>query len=152
VNLGRTPDSRPEAILGTATNRVQAGRHEVENEYARAVRRAGNTKAQEVIAEVYEVCDRPWRGLGVLPQSGLRLAPAYRDFDAEARFAVEAIRTAEPAECHSGEVLQGQIYPGQCAAFGTRCTPEHPLGAPMVSSEGACAAYWKFGRLPVTIH
>jgi hydrogenase expression/formation protein HypD len=151
VVTGFEPVDLLEGIL-MVVRQLEAGRHEVENQYARAVRRAGNARAQEVIAEVYEVCDRPWRGLGVLPRSGLRLTPSYRDFDAEARFAVEAIRTVEPAECRSGEVLQGLIYPDQCAAFGTRCTPEHPLGAPMVSSEGACAAYWKYGRSPATIH
>ena len=82
----------------------------------------------------------------MLPRSGLRLPAAYRDLDAEARFAVASIRAVEPPECRSGEVLQGLIRPGDCAAFGTLCTPDHPLGAPMVSSEGACAAYWKYGR------
>jgi hydrogenase expression/formation protein HypD len=127
---------------------LEAGRHEVENQYARLVRRAGNRPAQDAVAEVYEPCDRPWRGLGVLPRSGLRLTPAYRDFDAAERFGVAGLHTAEPAECHSGEVLQGLLRPDECPAFGTRCTPENPLGAPMVSSEGACAAYWKYGRRP----
>ena len=83
----------------------------------------------------------------MLPRSGLRLTAAYRDLDAEARFAVASIRAVEPPECRSGDVLQGLIHPGDCAAFGTLCTPDHPLGAPMVSSEGACAAYWKYGRV-----
>jgi hydrogenase expression/formation protein HypD len=128
---------------------LEAGRHEVENQYARCVRREGNTAAQEAIAEVYEVCDRAWRGLGVLPRSGLRLRPAYRDLDAEARFGVEEVRASEPAECRAGEVLRGLLSPPDCPAFGTLCTPERPLGAPMVSSEGACAAYHRYsGRLP----
>jgi hydrogenase expression/formation protein HypD len=82
----------------------------------------------------------------VLPRSGLRLTAAFRDMDAEQRFAVTGIRTVEPPECRSGEVLQGLLRPDECSEFGTRCTPDHPLGAPMVSSEGACAAYWKYGR------
>jgi hydrogenase expression/formation protein HypD len=125
---------------------LEAGRYEVENQYARSVRRDGNREAQAVLAEVYEICDRPWRGLGVIPQSGLRLTAAYRAMDAEERFAVTSVHASEPAECRSGEVLQGLLRPDECAAFGTHCTPEHPLGAPMVSSEGACAAYWKYGR------
>jgi len=127
---------------------LEAGRNDVENQYARSVSREGNRHAQAAIAEVYEICDRPWRGLGVLPMSGLRLRPAYYDMDAERRFPSAAPASIEPAECRSGEVLVGLLRPDQCEAFGTRCTPEHPLGAPMVSSEGACAAYWKYGRLP----
>jgi hydrogenase expression/formation protein HypD len=133
--------------IGMVVTQLEEGRAEVENQYARAVQRSGNRSAQEAVAEVYEVCDRPWRGLGVLPRSGLRLRPAYADFDAEKRFAVESVRATEPAECRSGEVLQGLLRPDQCAAFGTTCTPEHPLGAPMVSSEGACAAYWRYRRV-----
>lgn len=147
VVTGFEPVDLLEGILMTV-RQLEAGRHEVENQYARAVQRAGNTKAQQLIHAVYEVCDRPWRGLGVLPRSGLRLTPAFRDFDAATRFAVSTITAAEPAECRSGEVLQGLIRPDECGAFGTRCTPEQPLGAPMVSSEGACAAYYKYGRRP----
>jgi len=132
--------------IALAVAQLEAGRHAVENQYARAVRRDGNRAAQDVVAEVYEVCDRPWRGLGILPRSGLRLRPTYAAFDAEKRFAVEAILTAESAECRAGEVLLGLLRPDECAAFGTACTPEHPLGAPMVSSEGACAAYWRYRR------
>jgi hydrogenase expression/formation protein HypD len=127
-------------------SQLEAGRHEVENQYARAVRRGGNRDAQAAVAEVYEVCDRPWRGLGVIPQSGLRLRGDYRDLDAETRFAVGDLRTVEDPACRSGEVLQGRLRPEECAEFGRRCTPESPLGAPMVSSEGACAAYWNYGR------
>jgi hydrogenase expression/formation protein HypD len=129
-------------------SQLETGRAEVENQYARAVRRTGNREAQAAVAEVYEVCDRPWRGLGVIPQSGLRLRHAYRDMDAEQRFAVGDLHTAEDPGCRSGQVLQGLLRPADCPAFGTRCTPENPLGAPMVSSEGACAAYWKYGRQP----
>lgn len=124
---------------------LEAGRYEVENQYARSVRREGNRAAREAVAEVYEVCDRPWRGLGVLPSSGLRLRSAYGDMDAGERFAVTTVTVAESAHCRSGDVLQGRIRPDECAAFGTLCTPDNPLGAPMVSGEGACAAYWKYG-------
>ncbi|MFN4259120.1 MAG: hydrogenase formation protein HypD [Gemmataceae bacterium] len=147
VVTGFEPIDLLEGIL-MVVQQLETGRQEVENQYARSVRRDGNHSARAIIAEVYEICDRPWRGLGVLPRSGLRLRPDYRDFDAEVRFDVATMTTSEPAECRSGEVLQGQIRPDECAAFGNRCTPDHPLGAPMVSAEGACAAYWKYGRRP----
>lgn len=123
---------------------LEEGRYDVENQYARSVTFAGNVHAQAVLAEVFEVCDRPWRGLGTLPRSGLRLRPPYHDMDAERRFALPTFQSVESQGCRSGEVLIGKLRPDQCEAFGTRCTPEHPLGAPMVSSEGACAAYWKY--------
>jgi hydrogenase expression/formation protein HypD len=145
VVTGFEPVDLLEGILMTL-RQLESGRHEVENQYVRSVRRGGNQEAQKIIAEVYEICDRPWRGIGVLPRSGLRLTAAFQDMDAEQRFAVSDIRPAEPPECRSGEVLQGLLRPDECAEFGTRCTPDHPLGAPMVSSEGACAAYWKYGR------
>ncbi len=126
---------------------LEEGRHEVENQYVRAVQRAGNRRAQEIVAEVYEICDRPWRGLGVIPRSGLRLRAAFRSYDAEQRFPLGNLTVIEPPECRSGEVLQGLLRPPECSAFGTRCTPDHPLGAPMVSSEGACAAYYHYGRV-----
>src|SRR5262249_23245933 len=127
---------------------LESGRCEVENQYARSVRREGNRAAQRVVGEVYEVCDRDWRGLGVLPRGGLRRRPEYHDFDAASRFPLPAFAARDPEECKSGLVLQGRLRPDECPSFGTRCTPEHPLGAPMVSSEGACAAYWKYGRNP----
>ena len=102
-----------------------------------------------MLEDVFEVTDRAWRGIGVIPQSGWRLSPKYRDYDAEHRFSVEGIRTQEPAECRSGEVLQGLLKPHECEAFGTLCTPRTPLGATMVSSEGACAAYYLYRRLDV---
>jgi hydrogenase expression/formation protein HypD len=145
VVTGFEPVDLLEGILMTVCQ-LESGRHEVENQYARSVRRSGNLPAQNILAEVYEICDRAWRGLGVLPRSGLCLRPIYRGFDAERRFAVESVRAVEPPECRSSEVLQGLIRPDECAAFGTLCTPDQPLGAPMVSSEGACAAYWKYGR------
>lgn len=145
VVTGFEPVDLLEGLLMLATQ-LEAGRFDVANQYARSVSREGNRHAQQVIADVYEICDRPWRGLGVLPMSGLRLRSAYHDMDAESRFPSTAPASVEPAACRSGEVLIGLIRPDQCEAFGTRCTPEHPLGAPMVSSEGACAAYWKYGR------
>ncbi|HUJ30241.1 MAG TPA: hydrogenase formation protein HypD [Terriglobales bacterium] len=129
-----------------AVTQLESGRAEVENQYARAVRRAGNRPAQQRIAEVFEVTRRAWRGIGEIPSSGLRLREAYRRFDAESRFAVNVGHAAESRECIAGLVLQGLRKPYECPAFGIRCTPDTPLGAPMVSSEGACAAYFHFGR------
>jgi hydrogenase expression/formation protein HypD len=138
--------------IGMAVQQLEEGRHEVENQYVRSVRRAGNARAQEIIAEVYEACDRAWRGLGVLSASGLRLRSAYREHDAEERFpGIDSLSADEPSACRSGEVLQGHIRPDECEAFGKQCTPEQPLGAPMVSSEGACAAYYRYGRVPLGI-
>ncbi|MET9532244.1 MULTISPECIES: hydrogenase formation protein HypD [unclassified Streptomyces] len=126
---------------------LEEGRHEVENAYSRAVREEGNLPAMEMLRDVFDVTDRTWRGIGMIPRSGWRLAPAYAEFDAELRFDVTGIRTAESALCRSGEVLQGLIKPHECAAFGKECTPRNPLGATMVSSEGACAAYHTYRRL-----
>jgi hydrogenase expression/formation protein HypD len=126
---------------------LEQGRIGVENQYARAVRREGNPGALRLLSEVFEIADRKWRGIGVIPASGYRLAPAYREFDAERRFAVAGMEVAESAQCISGQILQGIKKPHQCEAFGVICTPDSPLGATMVSSEGACAAYYHFGRL-----
>ena len=123
---------------------LEEGRNEVENQYTRSVRREGNTSAQGLIREVFEVVPRKWRGIGEIPASGLGLREAYREFDAEQRFGVAAYSAAESTECMSGLVLRGAMKPFECPAFGTRCTPETPLGAPMVSSEGACAAYYRY--------
>ena len=125
---------------------LEEGRVGVENQYARSVTRDGNVKAQEVLREVFEVCDRPWRGIGVIPMSGWRLREEYAEHDAVRRFDVGAITAEEPSVCIAGEILQGMKKPSACAAFWTECTPEKPLGAPMVSSEGACAAYYSYGR------
>ena len=126
---------------------LEEGRAEVENQYTRIVRPEGNRPAQQLVAEVFEVVDRPWRGIGPIPGSGLSLRPGYAEFDAERRFDLSGVGlTPEPAECRSGEVLQGLLKPSACAAFGVTCTPEHPLGATMVSSEGACAAYYRHRR------
>lgn len=127
-----------------AVVQLEAGRAEIENAYPRVVREQGNEAAQRVIAEVFAPTDRAWRGIGVIPASGWRLADAYRDFDAEQRFGVGGITAVESPLCKSGEVLQGTLKPDQCPAFGKECTPRTPLGATMVSSEGACAAYYNF--------
>lgn len=129
-----------------AVAQLEAGRAELENAYPRAVRPEGNRAAQAVLAEVFEPTDRVWRGIGRIPRSGWRLRAAYRAFDAEERFGVGAITAAESPLCRSGEVLQGLMKPNQCPAFGKECTPRTPLGATMVSSEGACAAYFQYGR------
>jgi hydrogenase expression/formation protein HypD len=125
---------------------LESGRAEVENQYSRAVRREGNQPAQELIRKIFKVVPRKWRGVGEIPKSGLGLNDAYAAFDAEKKFNLADHHVDEPAECLSGLVLQGQIKPHECPAFGTRCTPEHPLGATMVSSEGACAAYYRYRR------
>lgn len=129
-----------------AVHLLEAGEARVENAYARVVTEAGNAPAQALLAEVFEVTDRTWRGIGRIPRSGWRLSPAYADFDAERRFAVQDLEAHESPLCRSGEVLQGALKPPQCAAFGRQCTPRTPLGATMVSSEGACAAYFHYGR------
>ncbi|MDB6030446.1 MAG: hydrogenase expression/formation protein HypD [Verrucomicrobiales bacterium] len=125
---------------------LEAGKAMVENQYARIVRRDGNTIAQRLVQEVFEVCDRKWRGVGSIPKSGLKLRYEFRNFDAERRFDVFEIDTEEPVNCISGQVLRGVRKPHHCPAFGKQCTPDHPLGATMVSAEGACAAYYAYGR------
>ncbi len=125
---------------------LEAGRAEVQNQYSRSVRREGNRPAQQLIREVFEAAPRKWRGIGQIPKSGLRLREPYRAFDAESKFALGDLTVEEPPECKSGLVLQGKIRPDECACFGGKCTPEHPLGAPMVSTEGACAAYYQYRR------
>ena len=129
-----------------AVKQLEDGRHEVENQYARAVRKEGNRPAQELVQNVFRVVHRKWRGIGEIPQSGLGLTVEYSEFDAETRFAVAGYTAEEPEECISGLVLQGIKKPSECPAFGTRCTPEHPFGATMVSNEGACAAYYRYRR------
>jgi hydrogenase expression/formation protein HypD len=126
---------------------LERGEHEVENAYGRVVLPEGNPAARALVEDVFQVTDRGWRGIGVIPDSGWRLAEKYREFDAEYRFDVTDIDTEESSVCRSGEVLQGLIKPHECAAFGKECTPRNPLGATMVSSEGACAAYYLYRRL-----
>jgi hydrogenase expression/formation protein HypD len=125
---------------------LEEGRAEVENAYERAVVEAGNKPAMNIINEVFTECDRNWRGIGMIPGSGWGLKPAYAPYDAARRFAVGHIQTQESPLCHAGDVLKGVLKPNECPAFGKECTPRKPLGAPMVSSEGACAAYYNFGR------
>jgi len=129
-----------------AVVQLEAGKHEVDNQYSRVVDAKGNPASQALLEQVFEVCDRKWRGIGLLPKSGLRLKYEYREHDAMRVFEVEDIATQEPAACISGQVLRGIKKPTDCSAFGTTCSPEHPLGATMVSSEGACAAYHAYGR------
>jgi hydrogenase expression/formation protein HypD len=125
---------------------LEEGRAEVENQYVRSVSREGNLHAQEIMDRVFEVCDRKWRGIGTIPTSGLRLRPQFSGHDAERIFRLQEVTAEEPAECISAQVLQGLKKPTDCAAFALRCTPENPLGAPMVSAEGACAAYYHYRR------
>lgn len=129
-----------------AVIQLERGDHHVENAYDRIVTYAGNLEAQRLLAEVFEPTDRAWRGIGVIANSGWRLNEKYRDFDAETRFQITGIRTEESPLCKAGDVLRGAMKPAQCPAFGRECTPRHPLGATMVSSEGACAAYFNYGR------
>ncbi|GGX69066.1 hydrogenase formation protein HypD [Streptomyces minutiscleroticus] len=129
-----------------AVRQLESGRHEVENQYVRAVHRSGNTAAQDAVNEVFRTTDRAWRGIGRLPGSGLELAGPYARFDAVRRFGTGTPHTAEDPECIAGAVLTGARLPTDCTAYGTRCTPRHPLGAPMVSAEGTCAAFHAAGR------
>jgi hydrogenase expression/formation protein HypD len=129
---------------------LESGRAEVENQYSRAVRREGNQPAQKLVGQVFRVVPRKWRGVGEIPASGLGLRVKYAAFDAELKFGVADRCVDEPADCLSGQVLQGLITPHKCPAFGGKCTPDHPLGATMVSSEGACAAYYRYRPHPAT--
>ena len=145
VVTGFEPLDLLKGVLATVTQ-LERGEHRVENQYPRAVVRDGNPQAVRMIEEVFAVSDRSWRGVGEIPKSGYALAPKYERFDAERVFDVSGLDASEPEECLSGLVLQGRLRPTECPEFGTRCTPEHPLGATMVSSEGACAAYFHYGR------
>jgi len=125
---------------------LEEGKAEVENQYVRAVQRDGNLKAQEIINRVFKIGTRKWRGIGEIPDSGLVLQDEYIHYDASTKFGLAELVVEEPKECISGLVLQGIKKPNECAAFGTLCTPERPLGATMVSSEGACAAYYRYRK------
>ncbi len=125
---------------------LEAGTIAVENAYERVARADGNAAAQRLVDEVFRVCDRRWRGIGSIAASGLELAPAYSRFDARSVFAIDEAAESDPEDCLAGAVLQGKLKPTDCPQFGTACTPERPLGAPMVSAEGACAAYFHYGR------
>ena len=145
VVTGFEPLDIAQGIL-TTVQMLEQGRVGVENAYARAVTFEGNVPAQNVIRQVFMQTDRKWRGIGVIPASGWALRPEFAEYDAESRFDVSAIETNESPLCIAGQILQGLKKPHDCVAFGNQCTPEHPLGATMVSSEGACAAYYKYGR------
>jgi hydrogenase expression/formation protein HypD len=125
---------------------LEAGRVGVENQYSRVVVRDGNRPAQALVASVFEPCDRKWRGIGTIPASGYRLRPEYSSYDAERKFDVGGVTADESPLCIAGEILQGLKKPHACPAFGRQCTPERPLGAPMVSAEGACSAYFRYAR------
>jgi hydrogenase expression/formation protein HypD len=146
VVTGFEPLDLLEGIL-MAVRQLERGRCEVENQYARAVRRTGNSAAQDAIRSVFRLTDRAWRGIGTIPASGLTLADGYASFDAERRFDIAAIRAEEDPRCIAGTILTGRALPTDCAAYGTSCTPRTPLGAPMVSSEGTCAAFHRAGRV-----
>jgi hydrogenase expression/formation protein HypD len=150
VITGFEPIDLLEGVL-LAVRQLEQGRAEVENQYARAVSRDGNVAARKMIAQVFDVADRSWRGIGIIPKSGYKLSYAFRDYDADRIFQVENIRTREPEICISGQVLRGLKKPHDCPAFGTACTPQTPLGATMVSAEGACAAYYNYGRHLVSL-
>jgi hydrogenase expression/formation protein HypD len=145
VITGFEPIDLLEGVL-RAVCQLEAGQATVENQYSRAVRPQGNAQAKKLIEDVFEVCDRKWRGVGLIPQSGFKLRPEYRDHDAELLFEVDKIETQESSVCISGQILRGLKKPHECPAFGKECTPQNPLGATMVSSEGACAAYYAYGR------
>jgi hydrogenase expression/formation protein HypD len=145
VVSGFEPVDLLEGVL-RAVQQLERGEAKVENPYARVVAHEGNKAARELMYEVFEVSDRKWRGVGSIPKSGFKLRHEYRDHDASKIFEVEAISTEECAECISGLVLRGLKKPSDCAAFGKRCTPQSPMGATMVSAEGACAAYYQYGR------
>jgi hydrogenase expression/formation protein HypD len=145
VVTGFEPIDMLEGVLRTV-RQLEAGRYEVENQYGRVVRAEGNPQSKELIDEVFEVCDRKWRGVGLIPKSGFKLRYEYRAHDAERLFEVDDIETQESSLCISGQILKGLKKPHECPAFGKQCTPQTPLGATMVSGEGACAAYFAYGR------
>ncbi|MEI6744956.1 MAG: hydrogenase formation protein HypD [Methylococcaceae bacterium] len=146
VITGFEPVDILQGIYG-CVKQLEEGRFVVENQYARIVKEAGNLPAQALMQKVFNVVNRNWRGLGEIANSGLALSTEYDDWNAENRFSVGEINTLEPIECRSGDVLQGLIKPVECAEFGKNCTPEHPLGATMVSTEGACAAYYRYRQI-----
>jgi hydrogenase expression/formation protein HypD len=145
VVTGFEPIDLLEGVLMTV-RQLEAGTATVENQYPRVVKREGNRAARDLVNKVFEICDRKWRGVGSIPKSGYKLRFEYREHDAERIFEVKEIHTEEPSICISGQILRGLKKPHECPAFGKACNPEHPLGATMVSAEGACAAYYAYGR------
>jgi hydrogenase expression/formation protein HypD len=142
---GFEPVDLLEAVL-MLVRQLEKGEAKAENQYVRSVTYKGNLAAQRIMQEVFEIGDQKWRGIGTIPASGLRVRDEYGDYDASRLFGLASLTVDEPAECISAQVLQGLKKPTDCPAFGMRCTPENPLGAPMVSSEGACAAYYNYRR------
>jgi hydrogenase expression/formation protein HypD len=132
--------------IAMAVAQLEEGRHVVENQYVRSVRHLGTPAARNLVEKIFELADRQWRGIGEIRMSGLRLRAEFSAYDAEQKFGVEHIKVSEPVACHAGEVLTGRLKPPQCPAFGTLCTPDRPLGAPMVSTEGACSAYYNLAK------
>lgn len=145
VVTGFEPIDILQGILMVVTQ-LEEGRHEIENQYARVVKQEGNPFAQEMIFSVFEITHRSWRGIGKIPDSGYRLKEQFKMYDAEIKFNLSPVRVYESPLCIAGDILRGRKKPHECSAFGSQCTPEHPLGAPMVSSEGACAAYYNFKK------
>jgi hydrogenase expression/formation protein HypD len=145
VITGFEPVDLLEGIL-RCVRQLEQGRADVENQYARTVSTNGNVAARSLVEDVFDVVDRKWRGVGMIPKSGYRLRREYRELDAERLFEVEEIATRESPLCISGQILRGLKRPSDCPAFGKACTPQTPLGATMVSAEGACAAYYQHGR------
>jgi hydrogenase expression/formation protein HypD len=145
VITGFEPVDLLEGVLRTV-RQLEAGKAMVENQYVRAVKREGNLSSRKLVGEVFEICDRQWRGFGIIPKSGFKLSYEYREFDAERKFDVGDLMARESSLCISGQILKGLKKPPDCPAFGKSCTPMSPLGATMVSSEGACAAYHAYGR------
>jgi hydrogenase expression/formation protein HypD len=148
VVTGFEPVDLLQGILG-CVEQLERGAAEVENRYSRSVRHDGNLRALQWVEEAYEICNRPWRGLGTIASGGYRLRESWAQFDAEQRFPSADVPESFPTRCRSGEVLTGQIKPTECQLFGRECTPDTPCGAPMVSSEGACAAYYQHARIAV---
>jgi len=147
VVTGFEPVDILQGILMCVTQ-LEEGRAEVENQYARVVKERGNPIAQSIITDIFEITDRKWRGIGSIPSSGLALRPEFASYDANLRYDVAGYTAEEDPGCLSGLVMQGVIKPHECPSFGVRCTPEWPLGAPMVSNEGACSAYYRYRRVP----
>jgi hydrogenase expression/formation protein HypD len=143
IITGFEPVDILEGIL-LCVKQLESGRAEVENAYSRAVRTEGNAPARAILEQVFEIADRDWRGIGVIPNSGLAVRPVFATFDAARKFTLSKCAECESTECISGSIMRGVKKPHDCPAFGTRCKPDHPLGAPMVSSEGACAAYYRY--------
>jgi len=129
-----------------AVHQLENGMHEVENQYARVVKEKGNANAIKIIQQVFQVGDREWRGIGMIPNSGYNLTSEFVDYDAERKFGIQGVKANEHPNCKAGDILKGIKKPMHCPEFGKACTPSNPLGAPMVSSEGACSAYYNFSE------